>query len=457
MMPKDLASKAKTSPTFADLILSQIDDCIYVVDGEYRLAFLNDARQFPQAHDIIGKRCYETIMGASRPCDFCPLQAILSGQRLRTSHVVRLGEKHYQVIASRLLCGDDTPLCVMRDITEQKQRELRLDTERRLLRSRLRQHESACTALAAVEDLLGMSKHWLAIKELIRELARFPSVTVLITGETGTGKELVAQALHTATYGQGAPFVPLNCSAIPEPLLESELFGYERGAFTGASHTKKGLFELAHGGTLFLDEIEELSPTVQPKLLRVLETKSFTRLGGTQRIVVDCRLLCATNKPLRAAVAEGKFREDLFHRLSTFTITIPPLRERREDIPLLVEAFITQANLHLGKSVQSISPEALAVLREYPWPGNVRELKNCIERAVILTEPTDRIETTVLPPEMFTLMPEAGVPVLPLKEVERQYLEKILARCQGNKSQAAKFLHISRTTLRKKLQDYALI
>jgi transcriptional regulator with PAS, ATPase and Fis domain len=459
MTPQDLACRVKTTPRFADLLLSQIDDLVYVVDREHRLVFLNNTRQFPQSYNIIGERCYETVMGKSHACDYCPLEDILSGQRVRTSQVIRRGDKQYQVTFSPLICEDGTPLClhVMRDITEIKQRELRLDTERRLLHSRFRQLEYHHTPLAGLEELIGLSKNWLAVKELIQELARFPTVTVLIVGETGTGKELVAQALHKATYGETASFVPLNCAAIPEHLLESELFGYERGAFTGASHTKKGLFELAHGGTLFLDEIEELSPTLQPKLLRVLETKSFTRLGGTQKIVVDCRLLCATNKPLRAAMAEGKFREDLFHRLSTFTITIPPLRERRDDISLLVDVLIVQANLRLGKRIQGISPEALALLQEYPWPGNVRELKNLIERAVILTEPSGQIEKAAFPPETFPLEPTAGTPILSLKEVERQHLEQTLVRCRGNRSQAAKLLRISRTTLRKKLQDYHLL
>lgn len=213
-----------------------------------------------------------------------------------------------------------------------------------------------------MEELIGVSERWQGVKRLIRELAQFPTVTVLIVGETGTGKELVAQALHRATFPAQAPFIALNCSAIPEHLLESELFGSERGAFTGATRTKKGFLELAHGGTLFLDEIGELNPAMQPKLLRVLETRNFTRLGGTRKIRVDCRLLCATNKPLRFLVAEGKFRADLFHRLNTFTLSIPPLRERREDILPLVEAFIAQANLRLQKVVQGISPEALALL-----------------------------------------------------------------------------------------------
>ena len=347
--------------------------------------------------------------------------------------------------------------------TNRRPAEPRAETKRPP-QSRLGQLEDSRAPLVELEDLVGVSENWLAVKAQIGELARFASVTVLIVGETGTGKDLVAQALHTATFGRQAPFVPCDCSAIPEQLLESELFGYEQGAFTSANRTKKGLLELAHGGTLFLDEIGELSLTLQPKLLRVLETKSFTRLGATQRMTVDCRLLCATNRPLRAMVAEGKFREDLFHRVSTFSITIAPLRERREDIPVLVEAFIAQANVSLGQEVQGIAPEALALLRKYSWPGNVREVRNCIERAVVLTESTGRIEKTAFLPEMFPRKPTKGAPVLDLgepsltlREAEKQHLTQTLAWCRGNKSQAAKVLDISRTTLRKKLQDYSLL
>lgn len=457
MTSKDLAPKTKTSLHLADIILSHLDDFISVIDRQHHFVFINNTHHFPQPYGILEKHCYEVFAGKSHPCDLCPLKS-LSGQQSRISHIISRGEKQYQLTISPLSWEDGTPfyLAVMRNITGIKPEDERLKVERPLLRPQLQQLEYHHTPLAGLDDLIGVSKSWLTIKTLIRELAQFPTVSVLITGETGTGKELVAQALHKATCGEGAPFVPLNCTAIPESLLESELFGYERGAFTGANRTKKGLFELAHGGTLFLDEIGELSPTIQPKLLRVLETKSFGRLGGAKRIMADFRLLCATNKPLRLMVEEGKFREDLFHRLGAFTITIPSLRDRREDIPPLVEAFIRQANLHLGKKVQEISPEALTLLQPYPWPGNVRELKNLIERAVILTKTGGRIEKTAFPPAVFSLLPEEA-PALPLREVERQHLEAILARCRGNKSQAAKFLRISRTTLRKKLRDYNLL
>lgn len=459
MMGKDLVARAKTTPQLAELILSQMDDFVYIVDQEYRVAFLNNTPHFLQSDDIAGKCCYETIMGQSHPCSFCPLTRLLSGQESCVTQVFARGDRQYQVTISPLFCGESPPLClhVMRDITEIKRKEEWLEAERQLLHSRFKAREYPYTPVVDLEDLIGMSPKWLAVKGLIRELAHFPEVTVLVVGETGTGKEVVAQALHRITYGERAPFVPFNCSAIPEHLLESELFGYERGAFTGANSMKKGLFELADGGTLFLDEIGELSLAVQPKLLRVLETKSFSRLGSTRRIGIDCRILCATNKPLWAMVTEGKFRADLFHRLNTFTITLPPLRERCEDIPLFIDAFIAQANRRLGKRVQGISAEALALLQAYPWPGNVRELKNVIERAVILTETTRQIEKTVFPPEMFPPFADEETTMLSLREMEKQYLVKTLTCCRGNKSWAAKVLRISRTTLRKKLQDNNLL
>ena len=313
---------------------------------------------------------------------------------------------------------------------------------------------------AGLEAFVGASPECVAVKEQIQMLTPFPTVTVLLEGETGTGKELIAELLHNATFGKSAPFVAIDCPAIPDHLLESELFGYEKGAFTDASQTKPGLFELAHGGTLFLDEVSSLSPNLQPKLLRVLETKSFSRLGSIKKIAINCRITCASNKPLQALVEEGKFRQDLYQRLSNFLVTIPPLRERSCDIAPLVHAFIEGVSRDLGKKVRGITPESLVALEAYRWPGNVRELKKLIERVVILTPKGEYIDTPVLPKEIFQRSSDGssnGTPMLlPLRDLEKQHLRKILAWCRGNKSQAAMLLRISRTTLRKKLHDYHL-
>ncbi|MBI4640607.1 MAG: sigma 54-interacting transcriptional regulator, partial [Candidatus Tectomicrobia bacterium] len=236
MTSNDPASTTNTSSELADLILSQLDDFIFVIDRQYRFVFLNNTRDFLHPDDVLGKPCYEVFMGKSRPCDFCPLKS-LSGRQSRVSHMISRGEKHYQLTISPLSWENGTPfyLCVVRDITEMKPEQEQLKTERPLLHPQLKLLGYHQTPLAGLDGLIGVSKSWLTIKKLIRELAQFPAVSVLITGETGTGKELVAQALHKATRGEGTPFVPLNCTAIPEPLLESELFGYERGAFTGAN------------------------------------------------------------------------------------------------------------------------------------------------------------------------------------------------------------------------------
>jgi PAS domain S-box-containing protein len=303
------------------------------------------------------------------------------------------------------------------------------------------------------ELLIGTSAAMLAVKKQVQAVMPFPMVTVLLEGETGTGKELIAQSLHNATFGSTAPFVPINCPAIPDHLLESELFGYEKGAFTDAKCRKPGLFELAHGGTLFLDEVSSLSANLQPKLLRVLETKSFTRLGGLRRINMSCRITAATNKPLRELVEEGKFREDLYQRLSTFTINIPPLRNRTGDISLMAHVFLEQTASALRTDVRGITPEAMAALEAYHWPGNVRELKKIIERAVILTPPTEYITTTVFPEEIVGGNAGAPLPMVDLRNLEKQHLTKIVAGCHGNKSHAARLLGISRTTLRKKLEE----
>ena len=303
------------------------------------------------------------------------------------------------------------------------------------------------------ELLIGESPEMVAVKKQIEAVAPFPMVNVLLEGETGTGKELIAEVLHIATFGRTAPFIPINCPAIPDHLLESELFGYEKGAFTGAGPSKPGLFELAHRGTLFLDEISSLSASVQPKLLRVLETKTLSRLGSLGKIEIKCRIICATNTPLKELVNAGKFRDDLYYRLGILTISIPPLRNRGGDISLISGRLIERSGETLGKNVRGITPEALRLLEAYHWPGNVRELKKVIERAVILTPPAEYIEPAVLPEEV--LMPARKEPVskMNLREIEKDHLTSTLYSCGGNKSTAAKLLGISRTTLRKRLQE----
>jgi transcriptional regulator with PAS, ATPase and Fis domain len=281
--------------------------------------------------------------------------------------------------------------------------------------------------------------------------------TVLVYGESGTGKEFIVRMIHEQSPRAGAPFVSINCAALTETLLESELFGHVRGAFTGAVRDKPGLFEVAGGGTIFLDEIGEVAPTVQAKLLRALQEREVRRVGAERNIKVNARVVAATNRDLRAAVDAGTFREDLYFRLGAFVITVPPLRDRREDIPPLVHSFLVRAAARFKKDVKSVSAEAMTALMHYRWPGNVRELEHAVERAVILARgPSIRVRE--LPPEV-TAKPrhEPGDDTLDLQEHERLMIERALERFGGNRRQAAAALRISTVTLWRKMKQYGLL
>ncbi|OGP33024.1 MAG: sigma-54-dependent Fis family transcriptional regulator [Deltaproteobacteria bacterium GWC2_65_14] len=286
---------------------------------------------------------------------------------------------------------------------------------------------------------------------LVREVAPTPA-TVLITGASGTGKELVARAIHRLSPRRNAPFVAVHLSSLPEALLESELFGHERGAFTGASAARKGRFELAGGGTLFLDEIGEIAPAVQVKLLRVLQEREIERVGGALPIPVDVRVLAATNRDLRAQVASGRFREDLFYRLNVFPIELPPLAQRREAILPLAEYFREKFSAAFGKRVTGFSEEAGSALRDYGWPGNVRELQNVIERAVILSGGSVEAEHLNLEPLALPSSPPGGI----LRETEREAIRNVLSDVGGNRKNAARILGISLRTLQYRIKEYGL-
>lgn len=303
------------------------------------------------------------------------------------------------------------------------------------------------------ENIVAKSNKMQKIIELIKLVAK-SNATVLITGESGTGKELVARALHSQNHRRGKPFVAVSCAALPESLLESELFGHERGAFTGAYAQKKGKFEFANRGTLFLDEIGEMSANIQVHLLRVLEEKAFTRVGGNEEIKVDVRIISATNKDLKGAIARGAFREDLYYRLNVVTIELPPLRDRKEDIPLLAQHFLHKFAQENQKAVTEFSLEAQEFLLSYDWPGNVRELENAVERAVILAK-NSLIDVADLPHPSSS--PAEAVPLgKSLRELEREHIRRVLQEAGGNYSQASRVLGISRMTLYNKARDYGL-
>jgi two-component system response regulator AtoC len=299
------------------------------------------------------------------------------------------------------------------------------------------------------------------VRELIQMIAQTPRTSVLIQGESGTGKELAANAVHYSSKRAHRPLIKINCSAIPENLLETELFGYERGAFTDAKSTKKGLFELANGGTVFLDEIGDMNHYLQSKFLRVLETQSFMRVGGTREIHVDLRFIAASNKNLAEMVNSGEFRKDLYYRLKVMVLDIPPLRDRREDILLLANLFIEANNQELGRSIRGMYPEAKELLLNYSWPGNIRELKNVVERAMILCA-TETISAEHLPIELreqqgssfrsSSLDPSE----FSLEAMERKHIFEVLSMLSGNKSKAARSLGISRSTLREKMKKYVI-
>jgi len=303
------------------------------------------------------------------------------------------------------------------------------------------------------ENIIAKSPKMQQVIEVIKIVAK-SNATVLITGESGTGKELVARALHSQSHRQGKPFIAVSCAALPESLLESELFGHEKGSFTGAYAQKKGKFEIANRGTLFLDEIGEMSANIQVHLLRVLEEKEFTRVGGNELIKVDVRVISATNKDVKQAVANGQFREDLYYRLNVVTIELPPLRERKEDIPLLAQHFLKKFALGNQKDITGFSPEATDFFLNYEWPGNVRELENAIERAVILAK-NSSIQVTDLPQENLLLARSAS-PGGRLEEVEKNHIISVLNKTRGNYSQAARLLGISRMTLYNKARAYGL-
>ena len=317
--------------------------------------------------------------------------------------------------------------------------------------------------LREVEDqrrtssIVGRSPAIRRIFELVRKVAP-TRASVLVTGESGVGKELVADALHNLSPRADKPFVKVHCAALAESLLESELFGHEKGSFTGAQSRKKGRFELANEGTLFLDEIGDINQNVQIKILRVLQEKRFERVGGEETLEVDVRLIAATNRDLKEEIAKGAFREDLYYRLNVVNIHVPPLRERKDDIPLLAGAFLREFAEDNGKPVVGFDPKARAALYAYGWPGNVRELRNCVESAVVMAS-GDLVTLDDLPPGVSSSAEESVIRIRPgssLAEVERVVIKETLAAQGGNKSRTAEILGIGRKTLYQKLEDYGL-
>jgi two-component system, NtrC family, response regulator AtoC len=331
-----------------------------------------------------------------------------------------------------------------------------------LERTRLRREVRALRERTGVgEDMVGSSAAMEEVFELVRRVAPADSTTVLLEGETGTGKGLLARAIHQASARADGPFINVTCSALAESVMESELFGHEKGAFTDARTMKRGLVELAEGGTLFLDEIGEIGARLQGKLLRFIEEKRFRRVGGTKDLGVDARLVAATNRDLEKEVEAGNFREDLYYRLRVFPIRLPPLRERRSDILALAKTFIDEFNRQFGKKITHVSPEAMDVLKQYPWPGNVRELRNMIERTVLLADGSV-LTADMLPARVTGRMPSSepavnlGAEGLDFEALEQSLLEAALRRAEGNRTEAGRLLGMSRHQVRNRLKKYGL-
>jgi len=323
--------------------------------------------------------------------------------------------------------------------------------QRRLQKENVQLRETI-DEIGAADTIVGESPAILKVLELIRHVAK-TEATVLIRGESGTGKELIARAIHANSARRYFPIVPVNCGAVPNELLESELFGHEKGAFTGAQHRRKGRIEMADGGTLFLDEVGAINPKMQVDLLRTLETKEFTRLGGSKSIKVDFRIICATNEDLEVAVEEGRFREDFYYRINVFTIEAPPLRSRPSDIPLLAEHIVKRLARQMDKRITEIHPDAMQLLMDYAWPGNVRELINAIERAMVVgTPPT-------IQPEDLPVWGRRSANAFSgesLADVEKDHIASVLEHTGWNITRAAEILRVDRVTVYNKIKKYDL-
>ncbi|MBI2931734.1 MAG: sigma-54-dependent Fis family transcriptional regulator [Planctomycetes bacterium] len=345
--------------------------------------------------------------------------------------------------------------------------ELAITVKRALETSTLRRevsdHVREQKARFGVHAIIGRSRAMQEIVAVLRRISQSEATTVLVRGESGTGKDLIAKALHYESSRAHKPFMNITCTALPDTLLESELFGHEKGAFTDAKNQKKGLFELAHEGTAFLDEIGDMSPSLQAKLLRALEEKAFRRIGGTQDIRVDVRVIAATNRDLEKLIQEKKFREDLYYRLNVITIDMPPLRQRREDIALLVRHFVSHFASEFRKGALDVAPEALDRLQAYDWPGNVRELRNVIERAVLLgAGSTIRVEDLVLgrgpapqdPGHRLLMLPPEG---LDFESLEKDLVVQALERTRGNRTKAGELLRMTRDQIHYRIEKFGLL
>jgi PAS domain S-box-containing protein len=444
---------APSQDGFVRTILDSVADGVFTVDKDFRITSFNRAAErilgMPR-NTAIGQKCCE-IFRADICHEDCALrESLATGRQIIDKPVSILNSRAKRVpiristavlkdAKGRVMGGVET----FRDLSALE-----------LLKKKIDQHYS-------YEDIISKNHRIQAIFSLLPDIAESDS-TILIEGPSGSGKELFARAIHNLSPRKGQPYVVVNCGALPDTLLESELFGYVKGAFTDAKRDKPGRFALAEGGTLFLDEVGDLSFSMQVKLLRVLQEKEYEPLGATRTVKANVRILAATHDDLLELVRAGKFREDLYYRLHVVKIALPPLRERREDVPLLIDHFLEQFNVRMGKSIAGVSDDVLRCLMEYPFPGNVRELENIVEHACVLCRGR-RIEIEHLPPEVRQTLEsppsetDVSTDALPvLRSTEIQLIRKTLAKHDGNRREAARELGLHKTTLWRKMKRYGI-
>ena len=449
-----LQEKIKSKFDLLDTILNNMNDGLRVIDGKYNVLFMNQ-NLIDFFGDKINKKCYQVFMGRENPCNPCVLDKLFKENRQSVSLIKENAKKQLVEIAASVLStneGGHSIIEVVRDITERKRLESQLiESEQRRIKELKERYRFG--------NMIGKSPKMQEIYELIQVVAQ-NSTTVLLLGESGTGKELIARAIHYNSPQHNKPFVEVCCSVLSENLLESELFGHVKGAFTGAIRDKIGRFEMADGGSVFLDEVGDISLSSQVKLLRVIQEREFVPVGAEKVRKVNVRIIAATNKDLKKAVENKEFREDLYYRLNVMPINIPPLRERMEDLPLLVNHFIEKFTEKTGKPIQSISNASMDLLFAYSWPGNVRELENCIEHAFV------RCDTTIIQPEILPLdirQAKSGEfkksfdqKDLNIGDLKKEILLKVLNETDWNPSESAKKLNISRATFYRWLKKYRL-
>ena len=444
MDAKKILSAASTGA-----ILESISDGVFTVDDQWRVTSFNRAAEDITGlsrEEALGRLCSEVFK--SSMCESgCPLRRTLeNGEPLinRVGFIIDAASRRIPVSVSTAVLRDESGAVIggaetFRDLSE--------------VESLRRELESGCS----IEGFVTHSSVMCGVMDLARAVADTPS-TVLIQGETGTGKEVLARAIHKMSSRSGKPFVVINCAALPDSLLESELFGHKRGAFTGADRDREGRFALATGGTIFLDEIGEVSPALQARLLRVLQERTFQPLGGNENLKTDARIICATHRDLAAMVAGGAFREDLFYRINVMALRIPPLRERKEDIAFLARHLLNRINRERNLNIPGITPEVYSLFLEYNWPGNVRELENALERASVLCG-GESVSVRHLP-EQFS----GGIDTDPsgrafrslLSGRERDLIMAALRKCNGNRTAAARELGMHKTTLYRKMHKLGI-